>query len=844
MMMPRRFGLLAQLLTGFLVGMGLMAILLFYGNHLLDRSVERLNTMIERQVRPLARLHQLQSDFDALRNLELELPHLQDIFAIQSQTTRILQAVAAFDVAIRHLSTDPRTALPKSQAERLQGHWQDYRAHVERQLRLADELAKDELIKSHLNDSQIPYQAIRQILTEIAQGTEADAVAAYQSTLDEFRAQRIVFLLFALLSAGLLAAGVAASGHLIMSRIYILRDHAQKLAEGGNDDPIQISRIDEIGDLADTFEAMRSQIRTREAELETARRDLESRVRQRTADLEAANRQLLRFAEVVEQNPIGIVIARLGGATEFVNSAYCRIVGLPPEEIVGHPLEQTLALCDGKSVKEAIEHAAHGQVWESEQPGRRNSPVLWERLRLLPIRDTHAAISHLLLMREDISEQKRQLERIAYQAHYDALTGLPNRVLANDRLQQAIHHCRREQSKLAVLYLDLDNFKEINDTLGHVMGDKLLCAFAHRLSDAVRDEDIVARLGGDEFLLVVSDLVQGSEAAAVAEKVIGVLATPIVIDEREIMTTTSIGIAIYPNDGDSALTLLRNADLAMYEAKEAGRSTYRFYDPSIHAQSLRRLEIGRCLRGAVARNELRLVYQPLLNAQNGQIIGAEALVRWRHPDLGEVSPAEFIPIAEQSGLIIDIGSWVMRNACERLSEWLKIQPDFRMAINVSARQLHGPGFIKSVESVIQEYALSADHLEFEVTESLLMRNRNEARNLLDRLHVLGAHVAIDDFGTGYSSLSYLREFSFHTLKIDRSFIRDITHDSGDRALVSGAIRMAHALGLKVVAEGVEQFEQWALLREEGCDFVQGYLFSPPTSPEEFATHWLNGRFSS
>jgi EAL domain-containing protein (putative c-di-GMP-specific phosphodiesterase class I) len=366
---------------------------------------------------------------------------------------------------------------------------------------------------------------------------------------------------------------------------------------------------------------------------------------------------------------------------------------------------------------------------------------------------------------------------------------------------------------------------------------------AQRLVQSVRGDDVVARLGGDEFLVVAGSLDHGDEAAAIAEKIIAAFSAPFVVGERELVTSPSIGIAVYPDDGTEPMVLLRNADLAMYEAKDSGRNMYRFYNRAIHDLSLQRLEVGRCLRGALERQELHVVYHPLVRADSGAIIGAEALLRWTSPELGVVEPSTFIPVAEQSGLIVDLGRWVLREACATLARWQMHQQGFVMAVNVSPRQFRSSGFIAMVKDCLAEFRVPAHQLEIEITEGLLMRNQGEVKLILEELHALGVRLSMDDFGTGYSSLSYLREFPFHTVKIDRSFIHDVSEDPNDRALVVAAVRMAQALGLQIIAEGVETDEQWSFLAAQDCDILQGFRFGIPVTESHFGKTWVNARVS-
>jgi diguanylate cyclase (GGDEF)-like protein/PAS domain S-box-containing protein len=838
--LPKRFGLVRQLLLGFSGGGLLVLVLIFAGNRILDRSSERLVSTLESHVRPLARLHSLQARVGNLRNQELELGHLEDVFALQSQITRLRNEIADLDKAIGAFSLVLGTQSP-NEAQRLAGHWRDYRSRLEEQARLAGEMELAKVRAITASGTQIPYLSIQALLSELAEQTEAAADEAYLKATREQSGQRKEFLWLVALGGMVIFAGLAYSGQTVVRRIGILHEHAQKLAAGEESGNIAIARHDEIGDLAEAFSTMRQQVLTRESALRGSQIELEQRVQERTADLKSANRRLVRFSQVVEQNPVGILVARIGGKVEFVNPAFCRIRGCEVEAVIEQPLTEVIRTADPLDGDNALRVAAAGGSWEVEQPSRRGDEAYWERLRLGAVLDEKGQATHLLLSCEDITEQRVQMEKITYQAHYDLLTGLPNRVLANDRLIQAVSRARRDGGRVGAMYVDLDNFKEVNDTLGHATGDALLRQVAQRLTAAVRGDDVVARLGGDEFLIVVQGLGHGDEAAAIAEKVIAAFAMPFSIDERAVATSPSIGISIYPDDGADPMVLLRNADLAMYEAKDSGRNMYRFYNRTIHDLSLHRMEIGRCLRGALERQELHVVYHPLVRADNGCIVGAEALLRWNSPELGEVQPATFIPVAEQNGLIVDLGRWVLREACATLGRWRLKQENFVMAVNVSPRQFRSAGFVAMVQECLEEFQVPARQLEIEITEGLLLRNQAEVRGILEDLHALGVRLSMDDFGTGYSSLSYLREFPFHTVKIDRSFINDVSEDRNDRALVIAAVRMAQALGLQIIAEGVETDEQWSFLMAQDCDIVQGYRFGQPVTESKFGATWVNAR---
>ncbi|MFZ2490652.1 MAG: EAL domain-containing protein [Thermoanaerobaculia bacterium] len=415
-----------------------------------------------------------------------------------------------------------------------------------------------------------------------------------------------------------------------------------------------------------------------------------------------------------------------------------------------------------------------------------------------------------------------QIEHLAY---HDALTGLPNRPLFSDRLIMALAQASRTQNKLAILFLDLDRFKEINDSLGHSLGDSLLKAVAERIHCCLREGDTVARFGGDEFTLLIPRLEHVEDAAKIAQKIIDTLKIPFIIHEHELFITTSIGITIFPTDGNDPEMLVRNADTAMYRAKEQGRDNYQLYAPAMNAQALERLSLENTLRKAVSQNEFVLHYQPVIELKNRRVVGVEALVRWNHPELGLLLPVHFISVAEISGVILPLGEWVLRAACEQIRSWHRNA--ITISVNLSARQFLQPDLIQQVRRAVEITRIDPSRLQLEVTESNAMQHAANSIHILRELKALGIRIAMDDFGTGYSSLSYLKRFPIDTLKLDASFVEDIATDPTDAAIAQAVITMAHSLGIDVVAEGVERQDQLAVLESQGCDLIQGYLFSEP-----------------
>lgn len=433
----------------------------------------------------------------------------------------------------------------------------------------------------------------------------------------------------------------------------------------------------------------------------------------------------------------------------------------------------------------------------------------------------------------DITVRKQQEEHILHQAHYDALTNLPNRFLSLDRLSHLLNEAKRKTELVAVLFLDLDDFKKVNDTLGHETGDKLLIEAGQRLLRIVRSGDTVGRLGGDEFIILLAGISNPSEVLPVVEKSLGQFREAFKIDDRELILTASIGISVFPSDGKTASELLRNADSAMYNSKEFGRNTYSYYTDEMNKKISRRLALEEQMQGALARDEFYILYQPQIDIQTNKIIGVEALLRWKNPLLGDVFPDEFITISEQTGLIIPLGAFVLTQSLVLSAQWQKTHDiNFRMAVNLSPRQFRDPNLVSSIEHAINKSGISVNSLELEITEGVLMSGHTYINDAITDLAKLGIELSMDDFGTGYSSLSYLRNYPFSILKIDRSFINDVTTAPADKALVKATISMAHNLGLKVVAEGVETEAQLAYLKTQGCEYAQGYFFSRPVSAEK------------
>ncbi|MBI2380569.1 MAG: EAL domain-containing protein [Gammaproteobacteria bacterium] len=566
--------------------------------------------------------------------------------------------------------------------------------------------------------------------------------------------------------------------------------------------------------------------------------------RQRVSEaLRASEQRTSKLYQAVEQSRLAIAIVDGEARVEYVNPSLCALTGYSAEELRGRCFpELLLAETAPERHGELVAALASDQVWEGELQHRaKNGQVAWLSISLGPIRVDGDEVSHFVATIEDISVRKSYEERLLHQANYDQLTGLPNRLLALDRLGQAVAGALRENRAGALLFIDLDSFKKVNDSLGHSVGDELLVMAAQRLSACVRAGHTVARFGGDEFIVILPELEQATAAERVAKRILQAFESPFSLANDQLFVSCSIGITLFPVDGDQPQALLQNADAAMYRAKALGRNTYQYFTPQMNVEAIDRLKLENHLRYALERQELSLVFQPLVNLASGRISGVEALLRWNSAALGFVPPDVFIPIAEETGLIVPIGEWVLVEACKGFQTLRGTVPELKhLAVNVSARQFRGGQILKSVQKALKDSGLGAECLELEITERLLLGNAPETREMLESLSGLGARLSIDDFGTGYSALSYIRSYPFQVLKIDRSFVADVTTVQEHASLAVAIIAMGHSLGLEVIGEGVETAEQLAFLREHGCDVVQGYFYSKPLPLGQFLA-WAGNR---
>jgi diguanylate cyclase (GGDEF)-like protein/PAS domain S-box-containing protein len=545
----------------------------------------------------------------------------------------------------------------------------------------------------------------------------------------------------------------------------------------------------------------------------------------------------------VTLNSIGdaVLTTDMKGNITYLNVVAEKMTGWSREEAAGRPLAEVFHILDG-STRQPSRSPAELALSENKTVGmeagvvlvRRDGSELGIEDSAAPIHDRDGKAIGAVLVFHDVSASREMMEKTAHLAHYDFLTDLPNRPLLNERLAQAIALARRHRRRAAVLFLDLDRFKDVNDSLGHAMGDKLLLSVAGRLLACVRVSDTVSRQGGDEFIVLLPDIDRPQDAGHFAAKILSALALPHEIDGEELHVTMSIGIALYPDDGQDVDTVIKSADTAMYHAKENGRDNYQFFAQEMNTRVVERLSIEARLRGALERREFSLHYQPKINLESGALIGTEALIRWQHPVRGIILPEQFIPIAEECGLIIPIGDWVLREACGQARAWIDAGLEaVPVAVNISAVQLRHKDFLESVRGVLAETGLEPRWLELELTESVLMQDAESTGRTLQALKALGVQLAVDDFGTGYSSLSYLTQFPIDTLKIDQSFVHKMLLNTSDASMISTVISMGKNLNQRVIAEGVETKQQLKFLQARECSEGQGYYFSHPLNADDF-----------
>lgn len=621
--------------------------------------------------------------------------------------------------------------------------------------------------------------------------------------------------------------------YLVTRHLTAMADYTRDLSLHDLSRPLKLDRPDSQGNRRDELGLVTEAIN-----------EMRERLNGDVARRERDAAEILKFSKAIDQSPSSVLICDKHWQIEYANRKFSQltghasdhILGKHPSTLINHDMNSVQAHQLWQTIRLQVQRVG---VWQGEVNSvRRNGEHYWEQLVITAIKDGNGEVNGYLILGEDISIRKRYEQQLLRQANYDILTGLPNRMLAMDRLKLALAQARRDNSQVGVMFLDLDNFKHINDTLGHDAGDTLLVEAARRVSSCLRGASTVARLGGDEFLVILPGLDDPDAPCQVAERILQTFATPFLLSDQEVFVTTSIGIATFPTDSDDSGTLLRHADAAMYQAKHNGKSAYARFTPEMTEVSHERLQMESLMRKALEQGEFELYFQPIVNTRSGKIVAAEALLRWNSPVLGLVMPDRFIPLAEETGLILPIGEWVIHEALLEAAQWRKkTSVELRVAVNVSPRQFRDPGFIDKVTRALDAANLEPAILELEVTERLILDNSIETADILRQLDHQGIRLSVDDFGTGYSALSYLKSYPFDTLKIDKSFVHDVLKETEDASLVRAIINMAHSLGLKVVAEGVEEEAQSHFLQAEHCDFSQGYFYGHPMASEAFL-EWL------
>ncbi|MCB1758635.1 MAG: EAL domain-containing protein [Gammaproteobacteria bacterium] len=575
-------------------------------------------------------------------------------------------------------------------------------------------------------------------------------------------------------------------------------------------------------------------------------RQIFTRIQQLFASQKRTESKLRLSATVFESSSEGVMITDPEQIIISVNKAFTEITGYSEIEVLGKtPKVLSSGRHDAEFYHRMWRSIRHQDRWKGEIWDRRKDGEIYPKWQSISaVRDVEGKLVNYVSVFSDITSIRQSQDQLYHLAHHDPLTDLPNRMLLNARLDQAINHAHRERNHIALMFLDLDRFKNINDTLGHPVGDELLKSLAQRLKSVVREDDTVARLGGDEMIVVLEGLEHPQLATKVAENLLGIFEQPFTLGEHEVYVSASIGISIYPRDGSDATTLLKNADAALYMAKKDGRRRYHFYVEELTTSALETLTLESDMHRGLERQEFVLHYQPQFSLFNGELVGAEALLRWNHPELGMVPPNRFIPLAEENGLIEPLGLWVLQTACRQARRWqLESQVNLRMSVNLSARQLTRNRLVEEIAETLREFELDPHWLELEITESTVMNHPRHATEKLQALRALGITIAIDDFGTGYSSLSHLKSLPVDRLKIDRSFIRDIPRDTDDVALARSIIALGHSLDLRVIAEGVETTAQRELLASMGCNEMQGYLYSAPVPAAEMGRFFSNEELS-
>jgi diguanylate cyclase (GGDEF)-like protein/PAS domain S-box-containing protein len=792
----------------------------------LQNSVKALEEMFSASSERLKTLQDIDKDIANVRALSLK--HLAsesaqkmgqirtDLSSLERRIKSILPVISRLEMVGRQEARQEIDILGKALITYMEG--------IDEAIVLSTEFEKEAAIASltrtenqHLTDIQTAMQTLMRYTIEDIAASRENLVTATNRNLQMNLA--VGFL------GGAFLLGVAFYvSRRVSARIADLLKWSSRIADGDLSNRRVSDTEDEVGQLTNAMSHMVQNLARGRSDLEQARKNAET-----------VAEELRQYANAFHSSGEAMMISDRSNRIVNVNTTFTEQTGYTLDEVMG---KDPKFMSSGKTPK-----AVYEEMWRSLQDQGYWNGELWDRKKtgevfpkwasISAIRDADGTVKFYIASYSDISERKANEARIDFLAYHDPLTGLINRYNLENRLDQALLSAHRDDLRIAVMFIDMDRFKTINDSLGHHVGDKLLIEVGRRLRDCVRESDIVARLGGDEFVVVLTRIADDRDAAMLADKILHTLGVTYALDGKEMHSSPSIGIAVYPSDGEDGPTLMKNADTAMYHAKDHGRNNVQYFTPAMKAIANERMGLENDLHQALGRDQLHIFYQPQMRADDGRCVAIEALARWRHPVLGDISPLKFIPIAEESGLIESLGNWVLNEACHQLSVWrTQGVKGMRMAVNLSAQQLRSPGLTQSVDEVLRRNGLSGSDLELEITESAAMENPERAIGQLQALRDLGIQLAIDDFGTGYSSLAYLKRMPIQVLKLDQTFVRDIETDPSDAEISAATLALAHNLGLKVTAEGVETEAQRAYLLRHQCDFMQGYLFSEPLPAEE------------
>jgi len=771
---------------------------------------------IERQItayRALSLRHLTAEEFSAMQQIDDELQHTrQSIFATLPETPG------------RSLSSTPpdldRTTGVQDLANRLQSYFNESEAAI----RLSADFEKESafILLSRIESEYIPD--IKEITSQLIQHEFEETARSRKALMSVASKNLIITIAIGVGGGGVLLWIAFIVIHNVTRRLSQLLEWSRMISRGDYSAPLTPDSSDEVGQLTGAMMEMADNIANAQKGLERAKRSAES------------NAEALKiYANAFENSGEAILISDRDNRIINVNRAFTQQTGFDLADVAG---KNPHFLSGGSTPPETYHEMWHAlnqdSFWQGELWDRKKSGETYPKWAAISaIRDDEGQVLFHIASFTDISDRKAAEARIEHLAHYDILTGLLNRFSLESRMEQAVLAAKRDGLQLAVLFIDLDRFKYINDSMGHHVGDKMLVEVSNRLRNTIRESDIVARIGGDEFVIVLTGLKDTGRVADLAGHVIEQLSRPYRVEKHIFGSSPSIGISVYPDDGDSIDELLKNSDIAMYHAKDQGRKNYQFFTESLQAASEERVDFEHQLRNALELDQFELYYQPQVTTEGGRIYGMEALLRWNHPTRGFIPPDRFIPIAEEIDIINQLGAWVLDRACAQLALWKQDSncPD-QISVNLSTRQLQSDLLIDTVRKAIERYDIGKGELELEITETAAMDDPELAVNQLNRLSQLGVSLAIDDFGTGYSSLAYLKQLPINTLKLDRAFVGDIENDRNDAEICLATIALAHNLGLKIVAEGVETLLQRDFLSEHHCDYLQGYLFSRPLPPQE------------